>query len=644
MAELRKRMRLLTDLVLASLILVTGIAFPVSASAGNAVVVACSDYQYPNKDEYGLGAQGNAGAAIVVGQIAQSLGEAGVSGVEGLLCAGDYDFDLKRTAADTADGIASLRGALNASGLTDSDTRWVLVQGNHDPASTDGGTTKTGENDPPSRAYGVYVMNERDYSWHGGIEENVQATAADLKAYLDKKLKEKFKAPIFVITHLPLHYSMRTWYDGDARYSKHLFDVLNGFSAHGLNIIYLFGHDHSQGWDDYLGGPKVFLKPGEKINIADGTKTGYTSETLKFVYMNAGYTGYYKNHNTETSSSGTAVYDIEDLSMSCFVISDDRVVISRYSSGGPTVLKKAGVLNRYRKEDTLQNYPPNTKVVRGPFMRTGGTVTEHKAASGENVCSVCGMEFEPAVPSKVTGVELDKTKGKILAASSEPLPGQEDLTLQLKATVSPADAENKKVKWSTSDSSIAIVDSTGKVNGLKAGTVTITATTVDGGKQASCALQVLTRKEAELKAGAVYIFKSKLSNNYSMDIMYANADRNTNASLYKTDMKRAAQRFTVEKKKVNGKYWYLLTRKNSYVGRRAVTELSGRNLVFAVDKETNWQLFRAYRFNDGTIQFINRASNKAIAVVGGTAANRVNIAPAKADLGNGQRWKCVSGG
>ena len=151
----------------------------------------------------------------------------------------------------------------------------------------------------------------------------------------------------------------------------------------------------------------------------------------------------------------------------------------------------------------------------------------------------------------------------------------------------------------------------------------------------------MSRKEVTLKVGAVYVFTSKLSKNYAMDVMYSDSTKNSNVSLFKTNTKRLAERFTITKKKLGGKSYYLLTRKNSAVGKRAMTELNNKNLVFAANKGTNWQLFRVYQFNDGSVQFINRGSNNAIAVVGGMAANRANIAPAKADLSNGQRWKCV---
>jgi len=63
-------------------------------------------------------------------------------------------------------------------------------------------------------------------------------------------------------------------------------------------------------------------------------------------------------------------------------------------------------------------------------------------------------------------------------------------TYTLKATVAPSNASNKKVTWKSSNSKIATVSSTGKIKGIKKGTVTITVTTADGKKTAKCKVTV----------------------------------------------------------------------------------------------------------------------------------------------------------
>ncbi len=83
---------------------------------------------------------------------------------------------------------------------------------------------------------------------------------------------------------------------------------------------------------------------------------------------------------------------------------------------------------------------------------------------------------------KVTGVSLDFTDVTIQPTS----------TKQLTATITPSDATNKSITWSSSNTSIATVDSTGLVAGVAIGTATITVTTLDGGKTTSCIVVIST--------------------------------------------------------------------------------------------------------------------------------------------------------
>ena len=73
-------------------------------------------------------------------------------------------------------------------------------------------------------------------------------------------------------------------------------------------------------------------------------------------------------------------------------------------------------------------------------------------------------------------------------------------TITLKTTITPSNASNKGVTWSTSDKAIATVSSTGVVKGIKKGTVTITAVSKDNKKiKATCKITV---KEIEVKSVA----------------------------------------------------------------------------------------------------------------------------------------------
>ena len=81
----------------------------------------------------------------------------------------------------------------------------------------------------------------------------------------------------------------------------------------------------------------------------------------------------------------------------------------------------------------------------------------------------------------VTSVILDKTSCDLLV----------DETVQLLATVNPGIAANKAVTWSSSADDVATVDANGLVTAKSAGTATITVTTADGGKTATCIVNVV---------------------------------------------------------------------------------------------------------------------------------------------------------
>ena len=111
-----------------------------------------------------------------------------------------------------------------------------------------------------------------------------------------------------------------------------------------------------------------------------------------------------------------------------------------------------------------------------------GLITTHKAGEAIITAAIAGFSFtakvvvtDAMVP--VTGVTIDQTKAEMKTGE----------TLQLNAKVTPEDADNKEVSWSSSDKKIATVTK-GLVTALKAGKVTITATA--GGIKASCEITI----------------------------------------------------------------------------------------------------------------------------------------------------------
>lgn len=85
-----------------------------------------------------------------------------------------------------------------------------------------------------------------------------------------------------------------------------------------------------------------------------------------------------------------------------------------------------------------------------------------------------------AATVSVTGVTLNKTSANLTVGG----------TVILNATITPSDATNKNVTWSSDNTSVATVDADGKVTAAGAGTATITVTTADGNKTATCVVTV----------------------------------------------------------------------------------------------------------------------------------------------------------
>lgn len=141
------------------------------------------------------------------------------------------------------------------------------------------------------------------------------------------------------------------------------------------------------------------------------------------------------------------------------------------------------------------NFGTSASTITVPYTGTWATLKGYGANLGIRVTIrrsnrntqgylyIYGAEIEVTytVPADihVTGVSLDKQTDSIEIGE----------TTTLTETITPADATDKSVTWSTSNSSVATV-SGGVVTGVSAGTARITVTTNDGGYTAYCDVTV----------------------------------------------------------------------------------------------------------------------------------------------------------
>ncbi|MDR0348605.1 MAG: Ig-like domain-containing protein [Tannerella sp.] len=126
----------------------------------------------------------------------------------------------------------------------------------------------------------------------------------------------------------------------------------------------------------------------------------------------------------------------------------------------------------------------------------------------------------------VTGVALDKSTVRLVVGASE----------TLTATVSPDNAAIKTVTWSSNAEGVAKVDRTGNVTAVSAGTATVTVTTDDQGKTATCTVEVtdsvhvtkiaLDKTNLELHVDSVTAIKAVIEPDTATDksMTFSNSD------------------------------------------------------------------------------------------------------------------------
>ena len=182
-----------------------------------------------------------------------------------------------------------------------------------------------------------------------------------------------------------------------------------------------------------------------------------------------------------------------------------------------------------------------------PIMISASTTIKCAIDTGLGFGEVATANYTVSVPAiavKITGSKkYISVKGK----------------RQLSVTVSPNNATDKSVKWTSSNKKIATVDSKGRVNGVKVGMVTITATTANG-KKASLKLTIkskptklnFSKKSISLRKNGKYDLKKLLKQSptkkYRISVKYSwKSNKKKNVSVTKKGIVKAIKKGTTAK-------------------------------------------------------------------------------------------------
>ena len=119
---------------------------------------------------------------------------------------------------------------------------------------------------------------------------------------------------------------------------------------------------------------------------------------------------------------------------------------------------------------------------------SAGTATITVTTADGNHKATCTVTVIPKTV-QVSGIQVQGSASVYVGGSTK-----------LTATVTPTNATNQKVTWSSNNESVATVGTDGTVTAVSAGTATITVTTEDGQKTAACTVTVLSVDRTKLFA------------------------------------------------------------------------------------------------------------------------------------------------
>ncbi len=181
-------------------------------------------------------------------------------------------------------------------------------------------------------------------------------------------------------------------------------------------------------------------------------------------------------------------------------LSKTKAVIEK----GKTLTLKATITPSDLPDKSVTWESSNTKVAT---VTSAGKVKGVKTGTATITCTSNSTGAKATCKVYVGCVKLDKTEVSILKGK----------TTTLTATVYPSSLKDKSVTWESSNTAVATVTTAGKVEGVEAGTATITCTSNATGLKATCTVNVvngfvkLNKTEAYVEKAKTMTLKAKVT-------------------------------------------------------------------------------------------------------------------------------------
>ena len=275
----------------------------------------------------------------------------------------------------------------------------------------------------------------------------------------------------------------------------------NAWDLSGASNVYFYFVSGSQSGFIYSHGEKKLVfhipteqtpldaSPDENAMILGAKTSTYTKAPTTVKFSPNHLTAYIRLNLTNLGNIGT----VQSVTVTATKPLSGKVNLNVSASAPALVSDSSGSSNSVTAKTSktsniwLACLPAQVAGTKLTIKVTGSSKTltrEITVPAGKNLTAgkiaTMTVDMNPSV--HVTGVTLNKTFLALNLGETE----------TLTATVTPSNASDKTVRWSSSSNpNVASVTSAGVVKGVAPGNATITVTTNDGGKTATCSVNVI---------------------------------------------------------------------------------------------------------------------------------------------------------